>query len=130
MVTSVGVSNTNPSKKLINANVGIELGFALALNTDERLIMVLNTAFGVREELPFDLKHKSAERRPPFEKPPLKVYQATNFLAAVPPEAATETRTAPAPAGGAFMTPAIAMAAALAFCLQGRDLFCRLHFSR
>ena len=52
----------------------------------------------------------SHKRRPPFEEPPLKVCETTDFLAAVAPEAATETRTAPAPAIGACMTPAIAAA--------------------
>ena len=52
----------------------------------------------------------SHKRRPPFEEPPLKVCETADFLAAVVPEAATETRTAPAPAIGACMTRAIAAA--------------------
>ena len=52
----------------------------------------------------------SHKRRPPFEEPPLKVCETADFLAAVVPEAATETRTARAPAMGACMTRAIAFA--------------------
>ena len=40
----------------------------------------------------------------------MKVCETADFLAAVVPEAATETRTAPAPAIGACMTRAIAAA--------------------
>jgi hypothetical protein len=46
-------------KKLINSNVTIEYGFALKALTDERVLMVQNTHFGSREDLPFDLKHKA-----------------------------------------------------------------------
>ena len=52
----------------------------------------------------------SHKRRPPFEEPPLKVCETADFLAAVVPEAATETGPAPAPAIGACMTRATAAA--------------------
>ncbi len=52
----------------------------------------------------------SHKRQPPIEEPPLKVCETADFLAAVVPEAATETRSAPAPAIGACMTRAIAAA--------------------
>jgi hypothetical protein len=58
-VSAVGRSETDASKKLINSNVAIELGFALNALTDRRLIMVMNERFGSRNDLPFDLKHKA-----------------------------------------------------------------------
>jgi hypothetical protein len=51
----VGVSN----KKLINSNVAIELGYALRCLGDQRLLMVMNSAYGSRSDLPFDLQHKA-----------------------------------------------------------------------
>jgi hypothetical protein len=45
-------------KPLMNPNVAIELGYALARLTDARILMILNTAYGNREGLPFDIKHK------------------------------------------------------------------------
>lgn len=56
-VTPVG--QTNRGKPLINSNVAIELGFAMAHVKDERILMVLNSAYGAREDLPFDLRHKA-----------------------------------------------------------------------
>lgn len=58
-VTSVGSSANEPSKKLINSNVAIEFGYALGTLTERKILMVLNTAFGGRENLPFDLRHKA-----------------------------------------------------------------------
>jgi len=56
-VTPVG--ETPNRKALINPNVAIELGFALAHIGDHGLLMVLNSQYGDRETLPFDLKHKA-----------------------------------------------------------------------
>jgi hypothetical protein len=58
-VTPVGQTTANPAKKLINANVAIELGFAIGAHSDRKLLMVLNTAYGERDDLPFDLRHKA-----------------------------------------------------------------------
>lgn len=58
-VTPVGATPNEPPKKLMNPNVAIELGYALHTITDRRLIMVMNTAFGSRADLPFDLQHKA-----------------------------------------------------------------------
>ncbi len=62
-VTPVGevkVKTTGAKAKvLINSNVAIELGYALATATDLRMLMVLNTHYGLRDDLPFDLKHKA-----------------------------------------------------------------------
>ena len=55
-VSAVGTTGT---KKLLNSNVAIEMGFALSALTDRRLIMIMNEYFGSREDLPFDLKHKA-----------------------------------------------------------------------
>lgn len=52
---------TSP-KALMNPNVAIELGYALGKHsTDEtnNLLMVLNTYYGDRQSLPFDLAHKA-----------------------------------------------------------------------
>jgi hypothetical protein len=46
-------------KKIMNPNVAIELGFALRALTDARVLMVLNTVYGNRNDLPFDLAHKA-----------------------------------------------------------------------
>lgn len=51
-------ANANGEKKLPNPNVLIELGYALAVLGPERVIMLLNTATGTSEELPFDIRHK------------------------------------------------------------------------
>jgi hypothetical protein len=56
-VTPVG--ETPSGKATINPNVAIELGFALAHVGDHGLLMVLNSHYGDRETLPFDLKHKA-----------------------------------------------------------------------
>ena len=58
-VTPVGETPSDPPKKLMNSNVAIELGYALHTVTDRRLIMVMNTAYGTRADLPFDLQHKA-----------------------------------------------------------------------
>lgn len=56
-VTPVGLS-ADGKKELTNPNVAIELGYALSVVGEARLIMVLNEAYGTREGLPFDLRHK------------------------------------------------------------------------
>ncbi len=54
------IAKTVDSKKLVsNPNVMIELGYALNALRDNRIINVMNTAFGKPEgNLPFDLSHK------------------------------------------------------------------------
>jgi len=54
-VTIVGKLNNRSTP---NPNVLIELGYALKALGESRIIMVLNTAFGAPEELPFDLRQK------------------------------------------------------------------------
>lgn len=44
-------------KRTANANVLIELGYARKARGVERLIAVMNTVFGLPEDLPFDLKY-------------------------------------------------------------------------
>jgi len=56
-VTPVG--QTPGGKLMLNPNVAIELGYALAHVGDQGLLMVLNSAYGDRESLPFDLRHKA-----------------------------------------------------------------------
>lgn len=47
------------TKKLINSNVAIELGYALRAHGDQNLLMVLNTYYGGHDDLPFDLRQKA-----------------------------------------------------------------------
>jgi hypothetical protein len=65
-VTPVGFIHEIPDnqsskvvKKVINSNVGIELGYALSALTDRALLMVLNEHYGSRADLPFDLQSKA-----------------------------------------------------------------------
>jgi hypothetical protein len=48
-------------KPLMNPNVAIELGYALRTRGSERLLMILNEAYGGVSGLPFDIQHR---RRP------------------------------------------------------------------
>ena len=50
---------TIPEKRNMNPNVAIELGYALRALTDRNVLMVLNTFYGDRTFLPFDLAHKA-----------------------------------------------------------------------
>ncbi|EHU4841150.1 hypothetical protein KY951_004269 [Vibrio parahaemolyticus] len=45
-------------KSFPNSNVLIELGYAIGVRGDTRVLNVMNTAYGAPDELPFDLKHK------------------------------------------------------------------------
>lgn len=47
-----------PVKKVINPNVAIEYGYAVRVVTDRMILLVQNTHYGNRDDLPFDLKHK------------------------------------------------------------------------
>jgi hypothetical protein len=46
-------------KRNMNPNVAIELGYALKAVSDRNVLMVLNTHYGDRSYLPFDLAHKA-----------------------------------------------------------------------
>lgn len=48
-----------PEKRNMNPNVAIELGYALKALSDAKILMLLNTHYGAREFLPFDLAHKA-----------------------------------------------------------------------
>lgn len=52
------VSATLGTKKLINSNVAIELGYALRAIGDRKILLVFNQQYGKHEHLPFDLRHK------------------------------------------------------------------------
>jgi hypothetical protein len=52
------VGKTEDGDRLVNSNVGIELGYALHACTDARVVLVFNKHYGTYEELPFDLRHK------------------------------------------------------------------------
>jgi len=69
-VTPVGIGparkdedgNQLPPKALMNPNVAIELGYALAKpgeGSGNNLLMVFNGHYGTRSDLPFDLAHKA-----------------------------------------------------------------------
>jgi hypothetical protein len=51
-----------PRKPLINANVAIELGYALSHVHDTGILMVMNEAYGGQDTLPFDLRHKAGPK--------------------------------------------------------------------
>jgi hypothetical protein len=60
-VADVTIINSDAQgRKTPNPNVLVELGFALGVLGWERVILVQNTAFGVPEDLPFDLRQKRA----------------------------------------------------------------------
>lgn len=58
--TEDSAQETTPSetKKLINSNVAVELGYALKAVSSGRLILVFNKHYGRHEDLPFDLRQK------------------------------------------------------------------------
>ena len=56
-VTLVGA--TPDRKKLINSNVAIEYGHAHHALNDTSILMIQNTHYGDRDQLPFDLRHKA-----------------------------------------------------------------------
>jgi hypothetical protein len=51
-------SNPNEQKSLPNPNVLLELGYAAARIGWDRVVCVMNTAFGPPDDLPFDLRHR------------------------------------------------------------------------
>jgi hypothetical protein len=59
VVADVTIINGNSTGRLTpNPNVLVEVGYALAVHTESRLILVNNLAFGRPEDLPFDLRQK------------------------------------------------------------------------
>lgn len=56
-VTIIGKAR-GTRKPMPNPNVMVELGYALKGLRNERLVLVINTAFGSIDDLPFDLKHR------------------------------------------------------------------------
>ena len=56
--TIAGNGTVREGKPLMNPNVAIERGYALCRLTDARILMILNTAYGNRDGLPFDIGHK------------------------------------------------------------------------
>ena len=58
-VCDVSIINDTSEKRLTpNPNILIELGYAVKTLGTERIVMVMNTAFGNPEQLPFDLRMK------------------------------------------------------------------------
>jgi hypothetical protein len=53
------VGATPDGKKLINSNVAIEYGHAHHALNDTSILMIQNTHYGNRDQLPFDLRHKA-----------------------------------------------------------------------
>ena len=54
------VTEADADRPSPNPNVLIELGYAFKALTHKRTLMVMNTAFGVPEKLPFDLRQRRA----------------------------------------------------------------------
>jgi hypothetical protein len=59
LVAEIRDADGNVKKRLINPNVALECGYALRALTDASVLMVQNTHYGSRDELPFDLRHKA-----------------------------------------------------------------------
>lgn len=58
VVVDVTITGKTPAgKRLINSNIGIELGYALGVHGDGVLLKVMNTYYGGISKLPFDLQH-------------------------------------------------------------------------
>lgn len=55
-VTLIG--HADSGKPITNPNVMIELGYALKALSHDALVLVLNTAYGNIQDLPFDLRHR------------------------------------------------------------------------
>lgn len=59
VVADVTIINKGSKGRLTpNPNVMVEVGYALAVHTESRLILVNNLAFGRPEDLPFDLRQR------------------------------------------------------------------------
>lgn len=52
------VAETLGGKKVMNPNVAIEMGFAISELGNSKIVSIMNSVFGGREDLPFDLKYK------------------------------------------------------------------------
>ena len=57
-VTATEKTDEEDAKALINSNVAIELGYALKSRGADTFLLVMNTAYGGPEKLPFDLQHR------------------------------------------------------------------------
>lgn len=59
VVADMTIINSGSAGRLTpNPNVMVEVGYALAVHTESRLILINNLAFGRPEDLPFDLRQK------------------------------------------------------------------------
>ena len=59
VVADVTIINSGSAGRFTpNPNVMVEVGYALAVHTESRLILINNLAFGRPEDLPFDLRQK------------------------------------------------------------------------
>src|ERR1035437_2591524 len=73
-VSTIGRVSGQPTP---NSNVLIELGYALRSLGDRRIVLVLNTAYGAPEDLPFDLK---MHRATTYNMPEVPADRATERL--------------------------------------------------
>ncbi|MBL8991726.1 MAG: hypothetical protein JNM63_00200 [Spirochaetia bacterium] len=61
VVADVTLTNQGPDgKRTPNSNVVFEVGYAFKSLGPDRIILVMNTAFGIPEDLPFDLRKRRA----------------------------------------------------------------------
>src|SRR5258708_84658 len=58
IVFDVGLVPTSDARSAPNANVLIELGYAIKSAGYARIVLVMNTAYGPPEQLPFDLRQR------------------------------------------------------------------------
>lgn len=52
------IASTGKNKKVMNPNVAIEIGYALGLLGDDKVVTIMNESFGSLDDLPFNLRHK------------------------------------------------------------------------
>jgi hypothetical protein len=57
-VTLVGTTDFEEEKRLINANVAYELGYAHSEHGDRAMLKIMNAHYGPADDLPFDLRHR------------------------------------------------------------------------
>lgn len=57
-VFDLSIVGTYGTKAVPNANVVLELGVAIGMKGWERIILLMNDAFGGPEQLPFDIRHR------------------------------------------------------------------------
>lgn len=124
------VAQRENGQSIINSNVAIELGYAFKSRGDSRVLLVLNTAYGEVDKLPFDLRHKGGSIRFSLEEsaPKSEIDRTSKALIALLKEAIglivkSEAANSTAPKSAAFVRTAPWALSHLPF--DPRDPFCK-----